>query len=239
MFLLVALILIGAAVTYGIFFLLFKLIWIWCKKEGNKWPLILSGILTGLTWLGLFLLFHVAMTMLVAPFQGIVQDIAKNPAPVYGERTYQDTTYPVALDVFDGIQFSDWITFDKAAVKIGVDTNVFKAKDKKLLTALLLVRSTTTNKGPENTFAEIDGLLGKAQQQRRLEVNQKQQLTLQGKPAYFITGVASTNQGMADLAGVALYNNTQEVYYLVAFNLGEKADNAKLEQTVKSLRLMM
>lgn len=238
MFVLIISILIGAAVTYGIFFLLLKLLWMLLKKTGNKWPLILSGIFTGVIWGAIIITIYMFISALMAPFKGIAEEIAKNPTPVYGQHVYQDTAYPVELEVFDGMNFSDWMIFDKTAVKVGVDTNIFKDKNNKKhpFTAIVLVRDSATNKGEQATFAKTEKLLQEAQQQRRMQVTHTQSVMLEGKPAYFATGTLATNNGLADVAAVTLYNGTEEIYYVVAFSLGENQDLAKLEQTVKSIR---
>ena len=239
MLVLTILVLLGAAVTYGLFFLLFKLIWILLKKQSNKWPLILSGIFTGITWAAIIITVYLLVSMAIAPFKTIIDDISQHPDPVYGERVYHDPVYPITVNVFDGMQFSDWIHLDKTAVKIGIDTNFIKEKSGKKppLTLSLLVRNTTPNKGEQAFFAEADKILAQGQQQRRLQLSQRQQLTLGGKPAYFVKGTLATNSGMADMAGVALYNNSQEIYAAAAFNIGAPASTDKLENTVKSLRL--
>ena len=43
---LILLLLIAAAVIYVVFFLIFKVIWMIIKKQGNKWPLIWAGVCT-------------------------------------------------------------------------------------------------------------------------------------------------------------------------------------------------
>ena len=67
-----------------------------------------------------------------------------NPAPVFGEHVYTDPLYRFQLDVFDGMDFSEWMEWDDVDVKLGVDTNVFKTdadrptQDGSMLAAALL-----------------------------------------------------------------------------------------------------
>ena len=73
-----------AAVLYGIFFLLFKLIWVLCKKQRNFWPLILAGAATLLVIVGVVWAAASTVNRYVVPFTPIIQAAQTRTEPVYG-----------------------------------------------------------------------------------------------------------------------------------------------------------
>ena len=238
MLLLIVLILIGAAVTYGIFFLLFKLVWKLLKKDSNKGPLILSGICTAAVWAVIVGVTYWTASMILSPFQGMIQDVKQNPQPVYGQRVYQDATYPVELTVFDGMQFSDWITANKITFKLGMDANLFKKGEKKGKPFMIAViaRDTTPNKGAEAVFSAVKEAVRTAEEERKFMPVREQALTLDGKPAYFVSGVLASNNSLANVAGVAVYAGPEEVYYVGGAD-SDEADTPRLVQMVQSVRV--
>lgn len=244
MFSLILILLLAVAATFGIFFLIFKGIWKLLKKTGNKWPLIISGVLTGTVWTLFIVGVYAVASLVMAPFKGLIADISAHPTPVYGEHTYHDDTYPLTLSVYDGMQFADWITLykdqpkNKTDIKFGIDTNIFKQKDNKNKPVAMTFLAVHPNgdKTSEQLFSGFEKLLADGTQKRKIEVSKQERTTLDGKPAYLVTGTASTNNGLADLAGVALYDG-DKTYYVLAFNVGAVGDTARLEKTVTSLRV--
>ena len=238
MLLLIVLILIGAAVTYGIFFLLFKLVWKLLKKDSNKGPLILSGIFTAAVWAVIVGVIYWTASMILSPLQTMIQDVKQNPQPVYGQRVYQDSTYPVALTVFDGMQFSDWITTNKFTFKLGMDTNLFKKGQKKgsPFMVAIIARDATPNKGAEQVFSSLREAIRAAEEKRRFMPVQQQAMELDGKPAYFVSGVLASNNSLANVAGVALYAGPEEVYFIGGVD-NDETDLPRLVQMVQSARV--
>jgi glutamine synthetase len=170
----------------------------------------------------------------------MIEEVATHPQPVYGEHVYQDATYPVSLDVFDGMQFSDWMKIKEFDVKIGMDLNAFRKlphQQAHPLTMNVLARYAQPNKGEEALFKQTDDLIAQAVKDRKLQVTEQTRLMLDGKPAYFIKGTLATNRGMSDVAGALVYVNDQEAYMTAVAGFGGASDAAKMEKTVKSLRL--
>jgi len=129
MFLLGLISLVVLASIYGIFFLIFKLIWLLFKKKRNFWPLVLSGITTFILAILAIVAVYQTYRYFLKPFAPIIQEIQNNPQPVYGEKTYTDPQFGFTLTQYDGVVFSDWIHTDKASLLFGVDTNPLKQED--------------------------------------------------------------------------------------------------------------
>ena len=140
-----------AAVLYGIFFLLFKLIWVLCKKQRNFWPLILAGAATLLVIVGVVWAAASTVNRYVVPFTPIIQAAQTRTEPVYGAQAYTDPRFGFGLTLYDGTVFSDWINLpdNGPSLLVGVDTNVFVTnsmqEDNTPLAAYLLVRAETKN----------------------------------------------------------------------------------------------
>ena len=136
-----------AAVLYGIFFLLFKLIWVLCKKQRNFWPLILAGAATLLVIVGVVWAAASTVNRYVVPFTPIIQAAQTRTEPVYGAQAYTDPRFGFGLTLYDGTVFSDWINLpdNGPSLLVGVDTNVFVTnsmqEDNTPLAAYLLVRA--------------------------------------------------------------------------------------------------
>jgi hypothetical protein len=142
------------------------------------------------------------------------------------------------------MQFADWITLykdqpkNKTDIKFGIDTNIFKQKDNKnkpVAIALLAVHPNN-DQTQEQLFNGFDQLLAQSKQKRKIAVSKQERTTIAGKPAYLVTGTASTNNGLADVAGAAVYDG-DKTYYVLAFNVGAAGDTSRLEKTVTSLRV--
>lgn len=120
----ILLLLLGAAVLYGIFFLFFKLVWVLCKKQRNFWPLILAGAATLLTVGGLIFSIVYTGNKLLKPLWPIVETIQTRTEPVYGSQLYVDPTYGFSIMLYNGTVLSDWINWKGNSVLVGLDTNV-------------------------------------------------------------------------------------------------------------------
>lgn len=202
--------------VFAVCFLLFKAIWLICKKHTNRGPLIAAGICTALFATVVVIGSYTAYKKVMAPFTDIMARVKQNPAPVYGPHTYTDDTYPFEMTVYDGMDFSKWIHIGEVQLKLGIDTNVFKkdAAGKQTTDFLLgaIARQSTTQ--PEQSFQELQKQLFAAQAQRRLEIKTAQETVINGHTAYVAQGEAYSNRGKIDFDLTAIQaENT--VYYLL------------------------
>ena len=85
MTILIILALLALGVIYAVFFLLCKVAWLIFKSHSNKGPLITAGVCTVLLSVLIGTGIWLGTRAVLAPFQGIKERIAQNPAPVYGE----------------------------------------------------------------------------------------------------------------------------------------------------------
>lgn len=120
---LVLFILISAAVLYGLFFLVFKLIWLLFKSKRNVWPLILAGVSTLLLAGLLILTTYKTYQYFMQPLQPIIQAVTQRSQPVYGAQLYTAPDNEFTLILYDGMVLSDWITLPTSQILIGLDTN--------------------------------------------------------------------------------------------------------------------
>lgn len=208
------------AVVFAVFFLIFKLIWLIFKKHTNVGPLIGAGICT----LGCALLVTLGTyrgyKAIVAPFQEVIARVKQNPAPQYGERVYVDDTYPLELTVYDGMDFSKWISIANVQLKIGMDTNAFKKDaagkphENPLFAVLLRQANASSTTDP---FATLQQELTQAQSQRRIEVTDMRPTEINGLPAYQVNGEAYTNRGKVNFWLTALQAQPALLYYVGVF----------------------
>ncbi len=217
MTILIILALVALVVVYAVFFLLCKIGWLIFKSHSNKGPLITAGVCTVLCGVLVGSGIWLTTRAIMAPFQGIKARIAQNPAPVYGERTYQDDRFPFELTVYNGMDFSDWISLGGLDIKLGMDTNAFK-KDAKgktpdnVLFAILLRQTPVEAKDP---LSVLPSQLAAAQAQRRLTVTTAQQTTVNGLPAYQAQGEAYSNRGKLDFWVTSVQTDPKTLYYIV------------------------
>ncbi len=246
MTLLVLLGLLAVAAMYAVFFLLFKLLWVILKKDSNKWPLIWAGISTVLFGIVLSALAAWGIYKVISPFSGMMDRFSENPAPVYGERVYTDPVYRFQLDVFDGMDFSEWMEFDDVDIKLGLDTNFLKdnqsqeekeANDQKTIAALLIRQSDVDEGHPLQDLRQ--GLASAANRRRDVEISSQEDLTIDGYPAMFVAGKVFTNQGVVlPFWLTAVADSYQQVFYVVTFALQENPTaEAYALQTARSLQL--
>ncbi len=223
MTILIILALLALVAVYAVFFLLCKVGWLIFKSHSNKGPLITAGVCTvllsvlvgGGIWLG--------TRAILAPFQGIKARIAQNPAPIYGEHTYQDERFPFELTVYDGMDFSNWINLGGLQLKLGADTNLFK-KDSAGKTPqnglfALLIRQAPIE--AEDPLSVLPSQLQAAQAQRRLTVTSAQLTTINGLPAYQAQGEAYSNRGKVNFWVTNFQADPGTLYYVVILALND------------------
>ncbi|MBR4592376.1 MAG: hypothetical protein IKO35_04125 [Elusimicrobiaceae bacterium] len=225
--------------VYAVFFLFFKIIWVICKKEKNKWPFILSGICTVLLALGVVAVTLWGVNKVMHPFQPLRARIAQNPQPVYGVRSYRDPVYPFTLQLPDGMDFSEWIPFSGTEVKLGINTNVFK-KDKNgnpikspvVLAGLLRQTAQVNQQDPfGDTWAKN---LKKTTSDPRVALEVSTPITLEGRPGYTISGTAYTDKGNLPFWVTAFYQDGA-IFYILASELPNKSSSADSNSQAKML----
>ncbi len=202
---LLLLLLFAIAGVYGVFFLFFKIVWLLCKKHTNKWPLILAGLSTVLSGILLAMFTWWGVRQIIKPFVPLQQRIIQNPQPRYGIRTYTDPQYAFTLQVPDGMDYSDWISFKGASIKLGINTNLFKKNEvgKNIEGPILfsmLIRQTQKIDA-QHPFAALEQVENKIFQTRRsdirLDIQQKSSFTVDGYPAYYMRGQLLSDKGPA------------------------------------------
>lgn len=226
MTILIILALIALAVAYAVFFVLCKVAWLIFKSHSNKGPLITAGVCTllltavigGAIWMG--------TRAVLAPFQGIRARIAQNPAPVYGEHTYQDNRFPFEMTVYNGMDFSDWINLGGLNIKLGMDTNAFKKdasgkRPENFLIAVVTRQSAIDDNAP---LEVLKSQLEAAQAQRRLTVSTAQYTTVNGLPAYQAQGEAYSNRGKINFWVTSVQTAPDTLYYIAALALNDTPD---------------
>ncbi len=220
------------AAIFAVCFGVFKLGWLLFKSHSNKGPLITAGVCTVLlagtitlgTWLG--------VRAVLAPFQGMMARVKQNPAPVYGEHVYQDHTFPFALTVYDGMDFSDWIHLGGVDLKFGMDTNALKKdstgkRTDNFLIAALVRQPNVTEKQP---FEVLKTQLNQAQAQRQLTLTQAGPANINGLPAYQATGEAYTNRGKVNFWLSAVQPTPDTLYYIGVLALQDTPQLAQQAQ---------
>lgn len=215
--------LIVLVIIYAVFFLLCKIGWLIFKSPSNKGPLITAGICTGLTALVIGLGIWMGVNAVKAPFRGMINRVKQNAAPVYGARTYQDDAFPFTLTVYDGMDFSDWITWGRVKFKLGIDTNAFK-KDASGQTPKKFLMSGIVRYPLADNLHSLDALntqLQEAQAQHRLTLTSSGLSEINGLPAYRAQGEAYTNRGKIYFWLAVVQTNSGALYYLGAISAQE------------------
>ena len=245
---LILLLLAGILVTYAVFFLVFKIIWMIIKKQGNKWPLIWAGVCTVVFSVAVGATMAWGVYKVVSPFRGMMARYSQNPEPVYGEHVYTDPVYRFELDVFDGMDFSDWMEWDDIDVKIGIDMNVLKQdapeniQDGSLLGAFLL-RQSDIDVNEEHPLEDLRETMASLSQSARIQILSQDYYTVNGQPAAFITGKLFGNQGeIIPMRLTAMTAPYGQVFYVATFVFRQDGPNdaesaQKAEQMARSLRL--
>lgn len=229
------------AVVYGVFFLFFKVIWILFKKSKNTWPLILAGISTVLSGLLLVGLTAWSISLVVKPFLPLKQRVETNPQPIYGLQTYVDPAGQFSLQLPNGMDYAEWISFQRADIKLGIDTNLFKKDEagqaiKTPLVFSMIIRQTK-NIDPENPFEKLNKELNSASKNKQIEFKQFHPIELDGRPGYYAQGIAYSDRGTVPMWLQAVYV-PDAIIYVFAFEVNQGADSstALAQQLVTSLK---
>lgn len=227
--------------VFAVFFLLFKVLWLLLKKNSYKGPLIGAGICTLLCAIVISIGVYTGYKAVTSPFKEIMANVATNPKPVYGERTYQDDTYPFELSVYDGMDFSKWISLGDMQLKLGMDTNAFKKnadgkKPEDILFSVLLRQQKVNSKDP---FGTLQNQLTSAQDQRRIELTDMRPTEINGLPAYQASGEAYSNRGKLNFWLSAVQTQPDTVMYVCAFSL-QNTDRVteQAQQMTHSVRVL-
>lgn len=123
-----------AAILFGIFFLIFKLIWVLFNKKQNFWPLVLSGVVTLLCILAVVIACWKTYNHFIQPLRPIMSTAEQRTQPVYGEEIFTDPIHQFSLTLHDGMVMSDWIDAGGGnEVLIGLDLNPFTKKQMGLI----------------------------------------------------------------------------------------------------------
>ena len=121
--------LLALAALYGIFFLVFKLLWLLFKSKRNLWPLVLAGVATvGLVLALAWAVWHTARTFIrpVAPITAAVK--AGGPLQ-HGTRIYHDPKFGFELDLQEGMTMGNWLEWNGIVALPGFDVNTLKEKN--------------------------------------------------------------------------------------------------------------
>ncbi|MBR2082984.1 MAG: hypothetical protein IJ876_08310 [Elusimicrobiaceae bacterium] len=229
MTILIILALIALVVVYAVFFLLCKVGWLIFKSHSNKGPLITAGVCTVLVAVLITIGTWLTTRAILAPFQGIMARVQKNPAPVYGEHTYQDATFPFELTVYNGMDFADWITLGDVQLKLGMDTNTLKkdasgkAEENFLIAAII----RQTNVKEKDPFEVLQEQLQAAQAQRQLLITAQERTLVNGLPAYQTQGEGYSNRGKLNFWLTALQSDPQTLYYIGALSMNNTPELAQ------------
>lgn len=210
--------LLALAVVFAVFFVLCKLLWLLFRSHSNKGPLISAGVCTLLLIATVVIGTWIGVRMVLRPFEGMIARVKQNPYPIYEQRLYKDTQYPIELPVFDGMDFSNWMSVNNVQFKLGIDTNVFKKSSAKSTAPFLMAAlGRQANANATQPFAALQQQLQNLQQQRRLEITADAWTQIDGMPAYQAQGEAYSNQGKINFWFTALQTPQHTNYYLGIF----------------------
>ena len=231
--------LLAAAVLYGIFFLVFKLIWILFKKQGNFWPLILSGIATVLVIGSCAFLMLSTFNRYVRPLTPIAEAASAAKEPSYGQHLYADPRYGFTLTLYDGIVPSEWIDFDQVSLLVGVDVNAMVPNQPdKSLDVFLLFRhhNDDTAAGAEAILQELSDEISLSELQDQVTLSAVRTINVgpQASAAMVSGNVVSDNSGESYPFVLLVSQEGQTVYYV--FGVGQHSTGSGIE-TAKSFRL--
>jgi len=240
---LILLLLLGIAITYAIFFAIFKIIWILLKKTANKWPLILAGISTLLFGIAVCSCAMWGLYKVLTPFRPMIERVSAQPEPIFGSHTYTDPQYGFTLTLPDGLDFSEWVVGldNKVSFKFGINTNVFKKDaqgqkaDSHVLTALLIRDNENTD---ITALDKVQEAVEKASKDGQLIIEKTSQEPIDGKPAFYMQGTAITRQMQRLPFCLAAIYADGHLFYIVSSELanGVNIENTDAPQLVQSIR---
>ena len=234
--------LLAAAILYGIFFLLFKLIWVLCSKQRNFWPLILAGAATLLTIIAMVWAVYSTVNKYLLPLTPIVETIQTQQQPVYGPHAYKDQRFGFGLTLYDGTVLSDWIDLPDGgpSLLVGVDTNFFlntAPQEEKPFSAYLLARVQLPN-NPSDAMEIAHTVIRQAQQAQfngQISIEEPEEIYAgTNASAAIMDGVLSSSSGAEMSFKLLLAKNNNVLYALLGF-YGQH-NGQQTDQTLRSFR---
>lgn len=230
--------LLCAAVLYGVFFLIFKLIWLLFGNKRNLWPLILAGAATAGVAVMTFIAAHNAYTRFIRPVTPIIEAAQTRTAPVYGQQTYTDPRYGFTLTLYNGTVTGDWMDFSPVSVLLAFDVNGLTVKNSQDFAGFAVAREV------KDKNADAHQIMAELVPQLRQARSARGELTVLAEPAAADAGAGATasflpvmlrtegtEQGIPAFLLIAARGH--EVYYLIG--LGNTSDN-EVVKTLQSFR---
>ncbi len=234
-----------AAVVYGVFFLIFKLVWVIAGKNRNKWPLILAGTATVLLFAAVTLSALAGINTYVKPFMGLAEKAMNKTQVTTGVRPYKDPQHGFTVNLFGGTEMSDWLRSGDINMIVGFDTNLGP------------IYKELKAKGNENAVAPVSGFAVVAvREDEPVDVRHFLQETVQqileaqtpqfriiGEPDYsiadsaFLKGETTTNQGYKMKVYIMLSAQNNNTYFTVGMAAGNPAYEQQVEEEIRSFRM--
>ena len=238
---LLLLVLLMAAVTYGVFFLIFKLVWVIAGKSRNKWPLLLAGAATVLLFLAAAASIWWGVKAYVQPLMGLVNKAQNSTRIIPGNHPYKDAKYGFTMNFFGGTDTAEWIGKDTGLL-LAVDTNTvpmgkaLQARNQEPVAPIsgFAVITWKAKKAPQE---EIDELL------ETLQINQNAQFKLTREPelvaknTVYLTGVGTSNTGNSAPVYITVASQQGRNFLVVGMAFGPEWYEQQLQQEVRSFRL--
>ena len=235
---LIILLLVAAVAVYAVFFLLFKVIWIILKKSSNKWPLILAGICTVLFSGAVIGTAAWGVYKIISPFRGMIDRYDAQQPPTYGVSTYTDPRYGLSVDLYEGMDFSEWINFDDFSFKAGMDMNVLKKtedSENQKMTVAFLARQTDID-NDEPPFQEFYEILDTAKQRPQFQIAEEKQILVDGKPGHYVSGRIYSNNGANGPFWLTAVHDNNQNFFLLTIQFGGEEDTSAAQKMAESLR---
>lgn len=235
------LVLLVAAVTYGVFFLIFKLIWVIAGKSRNKWPLLLAGAATVLLFLAVIASIWMGVNTYVKPLMGLANKVQNNTQIVSGNHPYKDAKYGFTMNLFGGTEVSDWAGKDSGFL-LGIDTNAGPM-------GKALQAANRADEGPFSVFGVVSWKAKKAPQEEidelleTLQINQNAQFKLTHGPelvaenTVYLAGIGTSNTGRSAPVYMTVASQQGRNFLVVGMAFGPEAYAQQLQQEVRSFRL--
>lgn len=234
------LVLLIAAVTYGVFFLIFKLVWVIAGKNRNKWPLLLAGAATVLLFLAAIASIWMGVNTYVKPLMGLVNKVQNNTQIVSGNHPYKDAKYGFTMNLFGGTEVSDWAGKDSGFL-LGIDTNATPMRN-------ALQAQNQEAQAPFSIFAVITWKAQKAPQEEidelleTLQGNQNGQFELTHEPellaenTVYLAGIGTSNTGKSAQVYMTVSSQQGRNFLVVGMAFGPQWYEQQLQQEVRSFR---
>lgn len=247
-FLSVLALLVIAALVCGVFFLIFKLIWLLFGNHSNKAPLWLAAgvtlLLAGMAVMSVYSTYNT----FAKPIVTMAQNIEKKTTVTKGTRLYKNDQFGYAFTALGGMEFSDWINYQGFHMQVAVDANPFVATrnnktDKQNASYSGVLTFVIDNDQEDDT----DDLFEKAQdafEQAResvsakgtLTLNQPQKVTLaQGQPALFTEGTYKPYSNPNTPMNVFVLVTQNDKYVYVISAMAMQAKPAYLQSVKKQI----